>query len=231
MSHLVLFDAFAENYDAELNQALRWSGENKEFYAKHRVRWLLRCLEQIRFKVSSLLDFGCGVGDTTDALQRTFHSPCALGVDVSEASLAIARERHGTLACRFQSFRQTEALAGFDLAYCNGVFHHIPPAERIDCLKYIYDCLRPEGIFAFWENNPWNPGTRYVMSKIAFDRDAVPLPAPQARRLLRQCGFEVLRSDFCFFFPARLHGLRALEPVMSKLPFGAQYQILCRKPG
>ena len=39
------------------------------------------------------------------------------------------------------------------------------------------DALRPGGLFAFWENNPWNPGTRLVMSRIPFDRDAITLSA------------------------------------------------------
>lgn len=43
--------------------------------------------------------------------------------------------------------------------------------------------LRPGGVFAFWEINPWNPGTRHVMSRIPFDRDAIMLTPPEARWL------------------------------------------------
>jgi hypothetical protein len=51
--------------------------------------------------------------------------------------------------------------------------------------------LRPGGLFAPWENNPWNPNTRYVMSRIPFDRDATTLSPPKAVGLLRQNGFQV----------------------------------------
>jgi len=44
-----------------------------------------------------------------------------------------------------------------DLAYCNGVFHHIAPDARPEALAMIRDALKPGGLFAFWENNAWNP--------------------------------------------------------------------------
>ena len=94
----------------------------------------------------------------------------------------------------------------------------------------VFRRLRPGGLFALWENNPWNPGTRYVMSRIPFDRDAVPLAPPEARRLVRACGFEVLRTDFLFLFPRALRLMRPLEARLSRLPLGAQYQVLCRRP-
>jgi SAM-dependent methyltransferase len=131
---------------------------------------------------------------------------------------------------RTVSFADYRPDARRDLGFCNGVFHHIAPAERQDAMRLIYDSLRPGGIFSFWENNPWNPGTRYVMSRIPFDRDAIPLSALEARRLLRSVGFQILRMDFLFIFPRFLSRLRAVEPAMARVPLGAQYQILCRRP-
>ena len=97
-------------------------------------------------------------------------------------------------------------------------------------IDYVLRSLRPGGLFAFWENNPWNPGTRYVMSRIPFDRDAITLSSPEARHLLRLGGFEILRTDFLFIFPRILDWCRWVEPLCSRLPLGAQYQVLCRKP-
>jgi SAM-dependent methyltransferase len=113
--------------------------------------------------------------------------------------------------------------------YCNGVFHHIPVYERADAIRYIAKCLRPGGIFGLWENNPWNPGTQYVMHKCEFDHDAVKISPPKAARLLRVEGFEVLRTDFHFFFPRALKMMRPIESLLTKVPFGGQYQILARK--
>jgi hypothetical protein len=67
------------------------------------------------------------------------------------------------------------------------------------------------------------------MRRIPFDRDAVPLPASETRRLLHMRGFEVLRIDFLFIFPRTLRWFRSLEPTLSRLPLGGQYQVLARK--
>jgi len=124
-----------------------------------------------------------------------------------------------------------EPRAEADMAFSNGVFHHIQPPERRDALDYISRSLRPGGLFVFWENNPWNPGTRFVMSRIPFDRDAITISPPNARRLLRGAGFEILRTDHLFFFPRALRWLRPLERGLTAVPLGAQYLVLARKPG
>ena len=98
-----------------------------------------------------------------------------------------------------------------DLAYCNGVFHHIPPAQRAEALALVNRALRVGGLFSFWENSPWSLATRYVMSRCAFDRDAIMLTPPEARSLLRNGGFEILRTDFRFIFPRALRALRKIE--------------------
>ena len=68
------------------------------------------------------------------------------------------------------------------------------------------------------------------MSRIPFDSDAITLSALEAQRLLKDTGFEILRTDFLFIFPRAFRFLRVLEPYLVRLPFGAQYQVLCRKP-
>ncbi len=85
------------------------------------------------------------------------------------------------------------------------------------------------GCLRFFENNPLNPGTRYVMSRIPFDRDAITLTPWNARALLRSAGFDILGTDYLFYFPKVLSALRKVEPLLAKLPFGAQYLVLCRK--
>jgi hypothetical protein len=43
-------------------------------------------------------------------------------------------------------------------------------------------------------------------------------------------GFEVLHTDFLFFFPRALAVLRRLEPALRGVPLGAQYMCVARKP-
>ena len=93
----------------------------------------------------------------------------------------------------------------------------------------VHRALRLGGYFSFWENNPWSLATRYVMSRCAFDRDAIMLSPPEARALLREGGFEIVRTDFRFIFPHALRAFRKIEDFVYRAPLGTQYQILCRK--
>jgi len=225
-----IFDAYAAQYDAALQQGLAVSGETKDYFARGRITWLMRTLRRLGEEPRAILDFGCGTGTSARWFRETLPSAEVLGVDVSTGSLEVARRLHGELGVKFSSLSDYPAERQFDLAFCNGVFHHIPPAERPQAVSFVVRALRPGGLFAFCENNPWNPGTRIVMSRIPFDRDAIPLSPPTALRLLRAAGLQTVRTDFLFVFPRPLKWLRGLEPLLCRLPLGAQYQILCRKP-
>jgi SAM-dependent methyltransferase len=224
------FDAYASDYDTHLNVGLSVTGEDKDYYARCRARWLAGRLARLRLRPRTVLDFGCGTGSATPFLLDDIGAENVLGVDVSAESIRIAQSRFAGSPASFALVSDLALSAKVDLAFCNGVFHHIPPAERDASVAYVFRALRPGGVFAFWENNPWNPGTRYIMSRVAFDRGAITLTPPQSRALLRRAGFEVLRTDFLFLFPAMLRALRWIEPLASALPLGGQYLVLGRKP-
>jgi SAM-dependent methyltransferase len=221
------FDRYASGYDAALAHALAATGENKEYFARGRVDFLHDCLASFGVSVKSVLDFGCGVGSGSDLLGQALGAVDVLGVDVSGVSIAQARRAHAQV--RFLALDEYEPAGAFDLAFCNGVFHHIVPGERPAAVDIVFRSLRPGGFFAFWENNPWNPGTRYVMSRCEFDRDAMMLSPSLSRRLLASRGFDIVSTRFLFLFPRMLHLLRRAEKSLSRWPIGAQYQVLCRK--
>jgi SAM-dependent methyltransferase len=223
------FDAVAAEYDAALNQGLAASGESKEYFARGRLNWVRRWLQRLEAQPRDVLDYGCGTGTATPFLLECLKAETIVGVDVSASSLEVARRDHGSEKVQFAEIDRYTPEAQFDLAYCNGVFHHIPLEARAGSVQYVLRSLRPGGLFAFWENNPWNPGTRYVMSKIPFDRDAITLTPPEARQLLQTNGFEVIATNFLFIFPGSLGFLRVLEPPLARLPLGGQYMVLCRK--
>ena len=141
----------------------------------------------------------------------------------------IPRRHYADANVQFSTIDEGQPAGEFDLVYCNGVFHHIEPDLRGDALAYISRALASRGYFALWENNPWNPGTRLVMRRIPFDRDAKTLSARHARKLLDSAGFDIMTTDFLFVFPRPLALLRPLEPALTRVPAGAQYMVLCRK--
>ncbi|HET9359708.1 MAG TPA: class I SAM-dependent methyltransferase [Vicinamibacterales bacterium] len=223
------FDAYAADYDAALNRGLSLSGESREYFATERVKWVSRCLAELSARPTRVLDFGSGTGGTCPELLRQLDADRVVGVDASLESLNAARRVHVDSRLEFRTIQEMGSAGPFDLVYCNGVFHHVPPLERPAVLAGIRRSLADDGYFAFWENNPWNPATRLVMSRIPFDRDAKLISPPRARSLLARAGFDVLRTDFLFFFPRLLAALRPLEIRLSRIPAGAQYLVLCRK--
>jgi SAM-dependent methyltransferase len=222
------FDAYAQNYDDALAMGLSFTGESKDYYASKRVAWLAKRLAARKHVVRTVMDFGCGTGSGVPYLFDGLGAKLVHGVDVSASSLEVARATHTREGATFAMIEGRVAPT-FDLAFCNGVFHHIPIAERREAAAYVHDALVPGGMFALWENNPWNLGTRYIMSRVPFDRDAVTLTPPQTRRLLRDAGFDIVRTYYLFVFPHALRALRPLEPLLAFLPLGGQYLVLARK--
>jgi SAM-dependent methyltransferase len=224
------FDRFHADYDEALARGLSVSGEDKLYFARERVAFLARCLGALRYRPASVLDFGCGTGTAVPFLLRELGPERIVGVDASARSLEVARKTHESERATFLAADRFAPDGGFSLAFCNGVFHHVPPAERPGVARVVRDSLEPGGLFALWDNNPWNPGARYVMWRIPFDRGAVMLSPGEARRLLVREGFEIVRVDHLFVFPRFLRMLRPLERNFSRLPLGAQFQVLARAP-
>jgi SAM-dependent methyltransferase len=224
-----VFDEYAENYDDVLNAAISASGETKEFFARGRMLWLAQRLKRHVGRIESVLDYGCGIGTATPLFFEVLGATSVVGIDVSPASIAVAAREHGSPNVTFSLVESHVPDGDIDLAFTNGVFHHISPADRPAAIQHICESLRPGGLLAFWENNAWNPGTRYCMWVNPFDRDAVPLSPPEGVSLLRRAGLEILETTFAFVVPRALKPLRRLEPHLCRLPLGAQFLVLARK--
>jgi SAM-dependent methyltransferase len=222
-------DELIGGWQAELQRGISISGEDKGYFVRGRVRWLRDRLRELDRPAEAVLDFGSGPGDACPVLLEELGARSVVGLDLSEEMVAAATRAFGSASIRFARPLADLEPESVDLVYCSGVFHHIPPTQRARWLAYLRAALRPDGLLALWENNPWNPGTRLVMARIPFDRDAVTLSPLEARRLVRAAGFEVLRTDSLFYFPRPLRALRRFEPALSRLPLGAQYLVLARR--
>jgi SAM-dependent methyltransferase len=228
MSERAEFDEFAAKYEKTMERACSVSGESPDFYAGARMAWLLRRLRSY-LPVETALDFGCGVGGSFRYFFDVLGCKSVIGVDPSQESLQVARSRYPDLNLHLSTPEKFAPSGDVPFAFCNGVFHHIEPNDRLTALKFIHAALREDGIFAYWENNPSNPVVVYSMSLNEFDRHANTLSPALSARLLEQAGFRVQFIDYCFFFPRFARSLRFVEPALRWLPLGAQYLVLARK--
>lgn len=238
--HPDAFRAFSdrERYDGALARALSVSGESKDFFARGRIETTRALLEAagaldpvLGNPTPRVLDFGCGIGDSTPLLRDILGAREVVGVDPSEASVAHGKQLHAAEArVQLVSSSSFVADATFDVVYTNGVFHHIPLGERGAAAHVMRAALRPGGRVFLWENHAGNPGTRLVMKRCEFDDDAIPVWPHRARRLMASVGLDVECTEYRFLFPRALSFLRPLEKRLLRLPIGAQYVVVARKP-
>lgn len=224
------FDPHAADYEAKLMRGLSLSGEGPAYFAAGRVGWVRDWWRRAGLtEPRRIVDYGCGVGETTALLARRFPEARVLGLDPSRRCIERASGRWADDRVRFQVSSQASGGGETaDLIYLNGVVHHVPPEERPRLFDDLAGSLAPGGVVALFENNPLNPGTRWVMARIVFDRDAVPLYAREARKRLQAAGLDPISTTYLFYFPRFLRPLRPVERLLGRVPLGAQYGVLSR---
>jgi len=153
-----------------------------------------------------LLDAGCGPGTITVGLARAVAPGDVVGVDVSEAVLALAREHAreaGTGHVRFEAhsvYALPWEAGAFDVAYAHQLLQHL--SRPVDALRELRRVLVPGGLvavrdadygtFSAWP--PFEELSRFleVYHRVAARNGA---DADAGRRVpgwLREAGFEAI---------------------------------------
>jgi SAM-dependent methyltransferase len=226
------FDQYAHDYREIINRVSRLSGETYESIIALRLA-VLRDELGMAPPPAAILDFGCGTGVTERYLRELFPDSQITGIDASAESIRLATEQ-GLPRTTFIHFDRPHLPCpdrSFDLIYTNGTMHHIPAAERGAVMAELARLLKPGGSLCIFENNPRNPLTVRSMRQNPFDAG---LEAVGAQELLPQAAAAGLAPTvvrYYFFFPRLLQGLRRFEPMLKRVPLGAQYLLrLVRTP-
>jgi ubiquinone/menaquinone biosynthesis C-methylase UbiE len=115
--------------------------------------------------------------------------------------------------------------SSFDAVFASCVLHHVPPASRTSFMVEMLRPLRPHSAAIVIEHNPFNPITRHIVSRCAFDADAVLLRSREVMRLMTQAGATVAGRRYVGFSPLRSALVERAEHAVGWLPVGAQYCI------
>ena len=186
------FNSYARNYDKIVEAAISASGESVEFFAELKGTLARNAIApQVP---SSMLDFGCGIGNTVRLLAQAFPETVVTGVDPSQESIEVARERSSTDArrCRFVVQEKTRLPfpdESFDVGFTSNVFHHIPRRDHPSWIRELRRVIRPGGTMLLFEHNPFNPLTRRSVRLCEFDKGVELLRPSYTRDLLRAGGF------------------------------------------
>jgi ubiquinone/menaquinone biosynthesis C-methylase UbiE len=222
------FDRYASTYALQHGSSIAISGEEPEYFSQYKIDDLIRVCGLERLRPARILDFGAGIGNSLEPMQRAFPDARISGIDVSEESLEICRKiaLQGTELRCYDGQTIPFDDGTFDLVFAACVFHHIPAGQHFALLREIRRVLNPKGRFVLYEHNPWNALTVQAVRNCPFDEDAVLITAPEMVRRLRAAGFERVDRRFRVFFPRILAALRPLEWSLSPVPLGAQYMLV-----
>jgi 2-polyprenyl-3-methyl-5-hydroxy-6-metoxy-1,4-benzoquinol methylase len=219
------FDKYAARYDNLLTEAIPEGLNEDGYFAEYKIALISNRIQQI--SPLKILDFGCGGGRSLPYLDKYFPNAELWGFDVSSSSLKSANER----VPRAKLFSEWSVIANtrFDVIVAANVFHHIPVDERQLALTKCSQILADNGQMFLFEHNPYNPLTRWVFERCAFDADAEMLSLKTARNLANKAGFTTVQYGYTLFFPRQFSFLRGIEPTLKYIPLGAQYYVQMSK--
>jgi len=228
------FDQFAREYRQLHQQNIRHFRESPEYFAEYKiVDTAAVARRRLGERELDLLDFGTGVGNAVPYLAEHLPRARLTCLDISEESVAIARERFPGMAqyCTFDGGQLPFPDASFDLLYTACVFHHIPHAEHPALLREFHRVLRPGGALVIFEHNPYNPLTQRAVSTCPFDENAQLIRPGAMTEQIADAGFAGVERKYRIFFPGFVRWLRCLEPYLAWLPLGGQYYVAATRPG
>lgn len=227
------FDAYASDYRERIERLVGFSGRSHHFFVETKVNHLLETVTALGGvpKQMRMLDLGCGTGETDSLLVP--HVGELHGLDISAASIEVAGQRPENASVRYATYPGGQLPYEndtFDAVFAITVLHHVPHGDWTSFFQEMTRVIKPGGFVILYEHNPFNPLTRWIVSRCEFDRDAVLLSARTAQGLYRAAGLCIEQVAHLLLFPWQGTWLRQVERALRKLPLGAQYAVIGRKP-
>jgi SAM-dependent methyltransferase len=174
-----------------------------------------------------VLDAGCGHGTAFQFL-RGAHT--VIGSDVSLPMLQVAK-REGPVAVQ-EALAFPFADGAFDAAFAFCVYHHIDVWDRVRHLRELRRVVRPGGVVAVFEHNPFNPVTRVIFRRATVDRGCQMIYPSVLRRMFVDAGLVDVSVGYLLFMPERVAAVIGfVEDALRWLPLGGQYFLSATVPG
>lgn len=184
----------------------------------------------VRLKGRRVLELGSGTGET--AAHLAAHCDAEIvAVDLSEAFVAAARDRHSAPNLRFECFdllgKGVPPFGQFDVVVGNGILHHLVK-QLPAVLRALHDITNPGGGLAFIEPNFLNPycafifGTRLGRRLAHLEPDEMAFTPGELQQALPKAGWQdisVTTRDFLLpGMPEKLiKPILAVEPSLEGL--------------
>lgn len=223
------FDLYNESYEDTVNASLPFA--KADFFTRVKIDYFIEILKrhEIEPKAAKVLDMGCGIGMYHRSLKTKVGS--LHGIDVSSDCIEQAKKMNEDVSYEsYNGGRLPYPDNSFDSIMVVCVMHHVPVKGRSEFMDEMLRVLKPSGLGVMFEHNPINPLTMRVVNNCPFDADAVLLKSGTAEKLFEESGFNTPKTRFILSIPPPNEILRSIDRLFSKLPLGAQYYTIARKP-
>jgi ubiquinone/menaquinone biosynthesis C-methylase UbiE len=218
------FDDFARDYRQIHNENIKLSGVDSDYFSEQKVAEIRKNEPAANL---TILDLGCGDGNSAVFFQKHFDDSQYFGLDVSKESIRAARARKLSRAefAHYDGIDIPFAADTFDVILIACVLHHVAHDLHESVLSEVRRVLKPEGRLYIFEHNPFNPVTQKVVKDCPFDRDAVLLNPFYTKRMLSKLSYREIAVNYTIFFPRTkiFNKLLFLEDFLKWFPLGGQY--------
>jgi len=224
------FDEYAASYEELLADPIRDRFGGGSVFFQERKRDLIRAYcrrHGMPTRSMRYLDVGCGRGDLLTLLRDDFAT--VAGCDPSAEMLGGTEKVEMRVQSDVGRIPYEDGEFDFVTAVC--VYHHVPIVERLSLSREVNRVMKPGGVFAIIEHNPYNPITQVIVSRTPVDANAVLLKRRECSEILQQAGFSSQEFQYFLFLPEFIYRRAgdSLERGISKLPLGGQYAVFAIK--
>ncbi len=225
-----VFDDRSANYTADVDSSVAFSGLKADFFTRSKAEYFRDYLTETLGPTNELdvLDLGCGIGIFEGLFENDFGS--IVGIDVSEMSIEAARKNHPDVEyVLYEGQTLPFPDEQFDVVFTVCVMHHVDPDEWQRFIDQAKRVLKPGGIFAVFEHNPYNPLTLKVVNDCILDEHAVLLKPKELERMVSSSFGRTPRIEFILAIPPINKILKVADRLLKRVPLGAQYAVYVEK--
>lgn len=224
------FDALADEYHDQHKENIAITGEGPEFFSEYKICDLASLVQLHGLPSDSILDFGCGIGNSVPYFRKYFPNSVLNCSDVSARSIEIAKTRFpgNEQYALINEIIPLESESQ-DIVFTACVFHHIPHEDHQHWLQELRRVTRPGGLLVIYEHNPLNPLTVRAVNTCPLDVNAKLILGRMMSKRASIAGWTNTKITYRMFFPSVFSYLRPLEKHIGWLALGAQYRMTARK--